>query len=114
MAQGISLVSSLGAATFATDVVSGFMSVPATQMPWGLSRNFASGADMAWISDELDEPTAVAVVLIRAEQAQLARTVAGLVSVSQMSARIHRGSSPDLLATASCRYAATSSRFIGS
>ena len=74
----------MGTAMLATGLVSGFMPILATQMLWGLSWNFASGADVAWISDELDEPTAVAVVLMRAEQAQLTGTVAGLVSVSAL------------------------------
>jgi hypothetical protein len=51
-------------------------------MLWGLSWNFASGADVAWISDELAEPSSVPAVLMRAEQAQLTGTVAGLVGVS--------------------------------
>jgi hypothetical protein len=46
-----------------------------------LSWTFASGADVAWISDELDDPARVPVVLIRAEQAQLTGTVAGLAGI---------------------------------
>jgi MFS family permease len=72
----------MGTAMLATGLVSGFVPVLATQMLWGVSWNFASGADVAWISDELDEPTAVSAVLMRAEQAQLTGTVAGLVSIS--------------------------------
>ena len=73
----------MGAAMLATGLVSGFVPVLlATQMLWGLSWNFAGGADVAWISDELDEPESVAAVLMRAEQAQLTGTVAGLVSIS--------------------------------
>lgn len=72
----------MGTAMLATGLVSGFGLVLATQMLWGLAWNFASGADVAWISDELNNAPAVAVVLIRADQAQLTGTVAGLVSIS--------------------------------
>ncbi|MEV6303064.1 MFS transporter [Actinoplanes sp. NPDC051861] len=71
----------MGSAMLATGVVSGFVPVLLTQMLWGLSWNFAGGADVAWISDELDDPPAVTVALIRADQAQLTGTVAGLATV---------------------------------
>ncbi|RKR85903.1 MFS transporter [Micromonospora pisi] len=71
----------MGAAMLATGLVSGFMPLMATQMVWGLSWTFASGADVAWISDELDDPARVSAVLMRSEQAQLTGTVAGLVGV---------------------------------
>jgi MFS family permease len=71
----------MGAAMLATGLVSGFVPLMATQMVWGLSWTFASGADVAWISDELDEPARVSAVLMRSEQAQLTGTVAGLVGI---------------------------------
>ncbi|MGW4945753.1 MFS transporter [Actinoplanes sp. NPDC004185] len=71
----------MGTAMLATALVDGFLSLLATQMLWGLSWTFAGGADVAWISDELDDPVRVPVVLIRAEQAQLTGTVAGLAGV---------------------------------
>ncbi|MBL7261060.1 MFS transporter [Paractinoplanes lichenicola] len=72
----------MGASMLATALVDGFWPLLVTQMAWGLAWNFAGGADVAWISDELDDPPGVAVVLVRAEQAQLTGTVAGLVAVS--------------------------------
>ncbi|MBM2616100.1 MFS transporter [Actinoplanes sp. LDG1-06] len=74
----------MGAAMVATGMVSGFVPVLVTQMLWGLAWNFAGGADVAWISDELGEPGAVSAVLMRAEQAQLTGTVAGLAGVSAL------------------------------
>jgi len=71
----------MGAAMLATGLVGGFVPLLATQMLWGLSWTFASGADVAWISDELAEPARVSVVLMRSEQAQLTGTVAGLVGI---------------------------------
>ncbi|CAI7978000.1 hypothetical protein FRAHR75_400041 [Frankia sp. Hr75.2] len=37
----------------ATGLVGGFVPVVATQMLWGLSWTFASGADVAWISPDV-------------------------------------------------------------
>jgi hypothetical protein len=71
----------MGVAMLATAMVSDFLPLLATQMLWGLSWTFASGADVAWISDELDDPVSVPFVLIRAERAQLTGTVAGLVGI---------------------------------
>ncbi|MFG2077646.1 MFS transporter [Nonomuraea maritima] len=71
----------MGIAMVATALVSDFPALMATQMLWGVSWTFASGAEVAWISDELDDPARVPVVLIRAEQAQLIGTVVGLAGV---------------------------------
>jgi hypothetical protein len=32
---------------------------------WGISWTFASGSDIAWITDELDRPDAITAVLAR-------------------------------------------------
>ena len=71
----------MGTAMLATGLVDGFGPLVLTQMLWGLSWAFASGADVAWVSDELDDPARVPVVLIRAERAQLVGTVTGLAAV---------------------------------
>jgi MFS family permease len=71
----------MGTAMLATGLVSDFLALVATQMLWGLSWTFAGGADVAWVSDELDDPARVPLVLIRAEQAQLTGTVAGLAAL---------------------------------
>ena len=36
--------------------MTGFGPLVATQLLWGLSWTLASGADVAWITDELDAP----------------------------------------------------------
>ena len=71
----------MGTAMMATGLVGEFVPLVVTQMVWGVSWTFASGADVAWISDELGEPARVSVVLLRSEQAQLTGTVAGLVGI---------------------------------
>jgi MFS family permease len=74
----------MGAAMLTTGLVTDFLPLVATQMLWGLSWNFANGADVAWISDELDDPALVPAVLLRAEQAQLVGTVAGLMAIGAL------------------------------
>jgi MFS transporter, DHA3 family, tetracycline resistance protein len=71
----------MGTAMLTTPMVSGFTLLMLTQMLWGLSWTFATGADVAWVSDELGDPDRIPEVLIRAEQAQLTGTVAGLATV---------------------------------
>ena len=44
----------MGTAMLATGLVTDFEALVATQMLWGLAWTFASGADVAWITDELD------------------------------------------------------------
>ena len=59
----------MGTAMIATGLVTDFGWLVATQMLWGLSWNFASGADVAWITDELDEPARISGVLVRSGRA---------------------------------------------
>jgi MFS family permease len=47
----------------ATGLVTGFAALVATQMLWGIAWTFASGADIAWATDELDDPERAAAVL---------------------------------------------------
>jgi hypothetical protein len=81
----------MGTAMSATAVVDGFAAIAVTQMVWGLSWTFASGADVAWVSDELDDPAGVPTVLIRADRAQLTGTVAGLVGIGGLAWLTGRG-----------------------
>ncbi|MEV4514391.1 MFS transporter [Dactylosporangium sp. NPDC049525] len=71
----------MGTAMVVTALVTGFWPLVATQMLWGLAWTFASGADVAWISDELDDPARVPTVLVRSGRAQLTGAVAGLLGV---------------------------------
>jgi hypothetical protein len=71
----------MGTAMLATGLVTDFGAILATQMLWGVSWTFASGADVAWITDELDRPAWIAVVLVRAGRAQLTGAAVGLVAL---------------------------------
>jgi MFS family permease len=61
----------MGTAMMATGLVTDFGPLVATRMLWGLSWTFASGADVAWVTDELPEPGRISVVLMRSGRAQL-------------------------------------------
>ena len=46
----------MGTGMLATGLVTAFPALVATQMLWGLAWTFSSGADVAWLTDELDRP----------------------------------------------------------
>ncbi len=52
-----------GVAMVVTGLVTGFPALVATQMIWGLGWTFSSGADVAWLTDELGEEPGVSRVL---------------------------------------------------
>jgi hypothetical protein len=80
----------MGTAMIATGLVTDFELLVATQMVWGLSWTFASGADVAWITDELDGPARISAVLMRSGRAQLTGAAAGLVGVGALASLTQR------------------------
>ena len=80
----------MGTAMAATSLVTGFWPIVVTQMVWGLSWTFASGADVAWITDELDEPARISTVLLRSGRAQLTGAVVGLLGLGALAALTSR------------------------
>ena len=80
----------MGTAMIATGLVTDFGALVATQMLWGLSWTFSSGADVAWITDELDQPTRISVVLMRSGRAQLTGAAAGLVGLGALGSLTQR------------------------
>ncbi len=81
----------MGGAMIATGQVTGFGPLVATQMLWGLAWTFASGADVAWITDELNEPARIATVLMRAARAELIGGAAGMTGLGVLAWLIGRG-----------------------
>jgi MFS transporter, DHA3 family, tetracycline resistance protein len=75
----------MGVAMSATALVTSFGLLVLTQMVWGLAWTFASGADVAWVTDELQEPARISSVLSRAGRAQLTGAVAGLIVIGGLS-----------------------------
>jgi MFS family permease len=90
----------MGTAMIATGLVTGFGALVATQMLWGLSWTFASGADVAWVTDELDEPGRISVVLMRYGRAQLTGAAAGIVGLGVLGALLERSTAMVLAGSA--------------
>lgn len=53
----------VGISMVVTGLVTSFPALVATQMLWGIAWTFASGADVAWVTDELNQPERTAAVL---------------------------------------------------
>lgn len=71
----------MGTGMLATGLVTSFPALAATQMLWGLSWTFCSGADVAWLTDELDQPERVAGVLTAAARWEQIGAAFGLVAL---------------------------------
>lgn len=70
----------MGIGMMATGMVTAFPALVATQMIWGLAWTFSSGADVAWLTDELDQPGRVGRVLAAAARWEQLGAAAGLVA----------------------------------
>jgi DHA3 family tetracycline resistance protein-like MFS transporter len=60
-----------------------FLAILAAQVLWGLGFTFTSGADQAWITDEVGEDK-VAPVFVRSQQVELACRIVGIVSAGAL------------------------------
>jgi MFS family permease len=69
----------MGGGMLATGLVTAFPALVATQMLWGLAWTFSTGADVAWLTDELDEPHRVAAVLTAGARLEQVGSAAGLI-----------------------------------
>ncbi len=77
-----SLVSSqvlIGLSMMLTGLVTSFPALVATQMLWGFGWTFASGADVAWITDELGRPDLTDAVLTAYARWQQIGAVTGML-----------------------------------
>jgi len=80
----------MGIAMIATGLVTDFRLLVITQMLWGVSWTFASGADVAWITDELNEPKRISGVLVKSERAKLIGAAVGIVGLGILAALTNR------------------------
>src|SRR6266581_6434174 len=71
---------SLSAAMVMTGLVTAFPLMVVTQVLWGLGWAFLIGADVAWITDELDQPQRIARVLTASARWDLAGGATGMVA----------------------------------
>ena len=69
----------IGLSMVLTGLVTSFPVLVATQMLWGIGWTFASGADVAWITDELGRPDLTAAVLTAYARWQEIGAVTGML-----------------------------------
>ena len=69
----------MGAGMLATGLVTAFPALVVTQMLWGLGWTFSSGADVAWLTDELDQTDRIAGVLTAGARWEQLGAASGLV-----------------------------------
>lgn len=74
----------MGAGMLATGLVTAFPALVVTQVVWGLAWTFSSGADVAWLNDELDEPGRIAAVLTASALREQLGAAAGLVGFGML------------------------------
>ena len=70
----------LGAGMVMTGVVTAFPLILVTQVLWGLGWSFSTGADVAWVTDELDRPDRIARVLTVRARRDLLGQATGIVA----------------------------------
>ncbi len=81
----------IGGSMVVTGLVTAFPALVATQMVWGVGWNFVSGADVAWITDELRQPERIARVLAARARWEQIGAVGGMVGVGLLALAIGRG-----------------------
>jgi MFS family permease len=62
-----------------TGVVTAFSLIVVTQVFWGLGWAFLTGTDIAWVTDELDQPHQIAQVLTASARFELAGGAIGMI-----------------------------------
>jgi MFS family permease len=80
----------MGVAMIATGLFPSFVPLLLCQMLWGISWTFSSGADIAWITDELNQPTLIDRVLTREARWQLTGTILGLLGLGGLASLVGR------------------------
>ncbi len=80
----------MGTAMITTGLFGSFWLLLLSQLLWGISWTFSSGADVAWITDELDRPALITSVLTRQARWQLAGAAIGLVTVGSLATLVGR------------------------
>src|SRR5215218_2023127 len=70
----------LGAGMVMTGVVTAFPLILVTQVLWGLGWAFSTGADVAWVTDELNRPDRIARVLTVRARWDLVGQATGMVA----------------------------------
>ena len=92
----------MGASMIATASVNSFGALMLTQMLWGLSWTFASGADVAWVVDELNQPEQIDRVLAKAARLQNSGGAFGMIGFGVLAWATQRRFSMILAGTLMC------------
>jgi len=74
----------MGTGMLLTGLVTDVYALAGTQMLWGLAWTFSSGADVAWLTDELDRPEAVPRVLARSARFEQLGGAVGMVTLGAL------------------------------
>ena len=80
----------MGAAMITTGLFPDFVPLLLAQVLWGISWTFSSGADIAWITDELDRPDRIHRVLTRQARWQLVGAAVGMLGIGGLAALVGR------------------------
>lgn len=81
----------VGISMVATGLVTSFPALVATQMLWGIAWTFASGADIAWVTDELNRPERTVAVLAAQARWQQIGAASGMVGPGALAWAAGRG-----------------------
>lgn len=81
----------IGISMVITGLVTAFPALVATQMLWGVGWTFVSGADVAWVTDELGRPDRIAWVLTARARWEQIGAVGGLIGFGLLALSIGRG-----------------------
>jgi MFS family permease len=71
----------MGGGMIMTGLVTDFPALLVTQMVWGFGWTFASGADVAWITDELDDRTRIDQILTATARRRLYGAIIGMLGL---------------------------------
>jgi len=80
----------MAAAMIATGFAFSFPIVLVTQIVWGISWTFMSGADVAWVTDELGDPSRINGLLARLARWQSFGAAGGLVVLTVLAVAVGR------------------------
>jgi len=76
----------MGLAMIGTGLFPSFVPLLTCQMLWGIAWTFSSGSDVAWITDELDQPARMDSVLTRQARWQMLGAGVGMVGLGGLGA----------------------------
>ena len=83
----------MGTAIVITGTVTAYPALVATQMLWGVAWTFVSGADVAWVTDELNDDDRIDRVLVAAARWEAVGSAVGLVVFGALAWAADRGTS---------------------